>query len=205
MNKNFEPEFGVDSDRDYRDGLNNAARTNSESSNDTIIAADPTADAPSELPLHPAQPAAEPDDAGVARAELHPVEWPAPPLSSALSGDRDAARELEDFARFVAAMREKDYGDWMRRANVYWEALRDNLLRIANPRDTLVIEAELGRLKNEIQYRPNWDIAETQKDVVKKALELRRYFGGDDSIDIHDLEISTSVSKCMGDDFEVVH
>ena len=179
-NQNFESEFGIDSDRDYRNGLNNAARP--------VPDFDRAVEAPADLPLHPEQAAPEPNDAGAARSELHPVDYPVVPLST----DTNAVRELGDFAKFVAAMREKDYGDWMRRANVYWAALRDNLLRNANAGEVKHIEMELARLKEEIQYRPNWKIAETQRTVVTKALELRRRFGGGETMDIHDLELSTA-------------
>jgi hypothetical protein len=173
-------------ERDFHSGLNNAERTVPD---DDLTAGERM----SELPLHPQVSAAEPADAGAARAELIPLEHPVPPKSQ----DQSSIHALEQFAAFIAAMKEQDYGDWMRRANVYWEQLRLNLLGSSNERD--YIERELGGLKKIIQYTPNWKVLETQRAVIDKVLEMRRHFGGGEEINIHDLDISTSAQTPITD------
>ena len=149
-------------------------------------------EAPWELPLHPLQNAPEPDNAGVASQVLHPVAYPAPIAAYGT----DAIDELEDFARYVGAMTEKDYGDWMRRVNLYFAHLRTDLISITHEKDNYVNE-QLARIQRCIQYTPTFEIAETRRQVLEIAMELRKYFGGHGEVDLHNLQVSTidSVKK----------
>ena len=167
-------------DRDFHSGLNNADRPVAED--------DSQVESIANLPLHPSVQASDTENAGAARSELAPVEFPTPSLKH----DQSSLHALEEFVSFVAAMKEKDYGDWMRRANVYWDQLRLNLLSSSNERD--YIERQLADLKKIIQYTPNWQVLETQRAVIEKVLGMRRHFGGGEEINIHDLELSTSMT-----------
>jgi hypothetical protein len=120
---------------------------------------------------------------------LHPVDEHAIVLTNP---NQSSLQSLEEFASFIAAMKEQDYGDWMRRANVYCDQLRVSLLASSNERD--YIERQLAAMKKIIQYTPNWQVLETQRSVIDKVLEMRRHFGGGDELNIHDLDISTSMS-----------
>ena len=156
-------------ERDYHSGLNNADRPVPDG--DGVNQVEPLAN----IPLHPLVPSAE----SPGQAQSH---------------DQDSVHALGEFAAFVGAMKEKDYGDWMRRANVYWDQLRLKLLSNGELSDRGYVERQLSDLKKIIQYTPNWQVLETQRAVIEKVLEMRRHFGGGAEIDIHDLELSTSMT-----------
>ncbi len=171
--------FNSDADRNFKSGLDN--------SRSPAVEDDAAIQAPADLPLHPLKAAPQPDDAGVEREHLHPVDFPAPPSPY----ETDVVAELEDFAGYIAAMKEEDYGDWMRRANMYWMNLKESLLRGA-PDQAEYVERELGRMKETIQFCPTFQILETQRRVIEMALEMRQHLGGEGEFDLHKFQVSTA-------------
>jgi hypothetical protein len=92
---------------------------------------------------------------------------------------------VDEFCRQIVCATEGDYGDWMRRANLYWMELVEALGQ--QSRDaTELLEA----MRVMIQYQPDFQLIETRKRIVAMALDLRRELTGPDPWghvpDLHD-------------------
>lgn len=138
--------------------------------------------------LHPDRAAEEPRDAGVDRSRLHPVDIP-PPAPRARTRE-EILHALDDFGGRIVSLAEGDYGDWMRRANLYWHRLAE-ALSIAD-RQTQRMLLELHRI---IQYNPNFLIHSTRKKVIDQVLAIREHLGGRGDLDPHDYGVSTVGKK----------
>ena len=140
------------------------------------------------LPLHPLTPAPEPDNAGVASQLLHPVTFPRPVLAY----NHDVVSVLEDFAYYVAAINEQDYGDWMRRVNVYLNHLRLDMMGQTGESAGFV-ESMFKQIQVKLQYAPNFSIPETRTAVLTVIMEMRKVFGAESEMDLHRLGLSSEV------------
>ena len=162
----------LDLDRDFPHGLNNEKRPLC-----------PVVERMEEKPysLHPQAGSEDPCDAGVARKRLRPTAQP-PPRACAADSD-EKLRVVDDFCARLATIAEGDYGDWMRRANLYWYELRDALGD--QPPDVWDL---MQAMHIQIQYQPDFRLIETRRRVVAMALDLRRQLerGAEIELDLHD-------------------
>lgn len=79
----------------------------------------------------------------------------------------DSISAIELFAFQLAAALTKDYGDWMRDANLYLWELHQYL------KDESAVQDHLARLHYLIQYTPNWQPIQTCRDAIRIAIEMR--------------------------------
>jgi hypothetical protein len=157
--------------RDFLTGLDNTHRSYDESLTETDS-------------IHPAHFSPEPHDAGVERSHLKSAEDVAPPaVYTNTLGDKIEA--VEQFAHLIARFTEEDYGDWMRRANMYWWHLREALSDAPGPVRQLMYE-----MHRVIQYCPDFRVVETQRRVVRLTLKIRKLLGGIGEIGVQDLGLS---------------
>lgn len=139
--------------------------------------------------IHPDQAAPEPLAAGVEREHLIPVDAP-PPHAYAASPD-ERVQAIDDFVMRVASISEGEYGDWMRRATVYWWHLTDALYSVENPRVGAIL-AEMNRI---IEFNPNFLILETSRKVIAMALEIRGLLGAPMSLNEAPVSIASQTSE----------
>ncbi|MCM2282164.1 MAG: hypothetical protein NDI61_09995 [Bdellovibrionaceae bacterium] len=150
--------------------------------------------------VHPDNPPEEPHDAGAAREKLLPVDVPPPATrvegTSDNSSDNNAEklRVLDDFGGRIMSLDEEDFGDWMRRANVYWHRLMQAFAD--EDRQTHQHLAEIHRL---IQYNPSFRLQDTRRRVIDLVLAMRERFndrlGRHETLDPHDYAVSTAGSQ----------
>ena len=77
---------------------------------------------------------------------------------------------IEKFVRNISSIFENDYGDFMRKANLYLNQLEDELRPLANHK----IELKLSEMKLYIQYAPNWNMEATRKSICADISELEK-------------------------------
>lgn len=65
------------------------------------------------------------------------------------------------FLKQIKSIDDTDYGDFMRRANLYLNELQEEEPSALNP----VIADRIEAMKNYIQYHPNWDIESTRRNI----------------------------------------
>lgn len=70
--------------------------------------------------------------------------------------------EIKKFFTLYEGIKECDYGDFMRRANSYIVRMYDSDLLCQSKKTNLLLE----KMKYVIQYRPNWDIEKTKREVT---------------------------------------
>lgn len=133
--------------------------------------------------LHPLKKPEEPLDAGAPRSVLRPVETPPPSRYAARGGNEIQA--LEEFAGRLAEIVEQEYGDWMRRANLYFLELATALSRAPDE-----IRARLFELHMLIQYCPNFKILETSREAIRIAMEMRKGLGAQSDLGPPDFGLS---------------
>jgi hypothetical protein len=121
--------------------------------------------------LHPAHEAAEPKHAGVERSRLNPVDVPPPNAHASNRAERVEA--VCDFVGRIAVISDGEYGDWSRRATLYWWHLTEALHGENNPgiRNTL---QEMMRI---IEFNPDFRILETSRKVTQLAMNIREMLG----------------------------
>lgn len=161
-------------ERDFLTGLNNEIRERSYGPRQP----DATGLLSDELPLHPPHGAPEPWDAGVERVHLHPVATP-PPSPYAQSRE-EKLKAIDDFCFCLTSIVEEEYGDWMRRANIYLLDLTEALHGEGRKVQKLLYEIQMI-----IQLLPDFRIAETCRSVVKIAMRIREAMGAPSEIDWH--------------------
>lgn len=143
--------------------------------------------------------APEPDDAGTPRVRLQPVEPPPSPRT------RDKVRAVYEFCERIVSITDDDYGDWMRRANLYWLILAQVVSEtpgevshetspdmLAAPLDNVSSEVLLllAELHDIIQYHPNWHLVETRRLAVQMALKIAEALGAE-PVDMHRFAVET--------------
>lgn len=96
----------------------------------------------------------------VGDATLHPTATPTAVLS-------DPVHALGLFFEEIQNDTETDYGDFMRRANLYINDLMESLHR--NP---AAVE-KLHEMKGYLQFSPDWNIESTRKRLLCDALLLK--------------------------------
>jgi hypothetical protein len=79
-------------------------------------------------------------------------------------------RALENFARNISLVFEDDYGDFMRKVNLYLDQLESELRPLANPE----IELKLSVMKSYIQYTPSWNVDATRRNIFADISELEK-------------------------------
>lgn len=72
------------------------------------------------------------------------------------------------FLKQIKSIDDTDYGDFMRRANLYLNELQDESPSVANP----VIAERIQAMKQYVQYKPNWDIESTRQNIEADAENL---------------------------------
>jgi hypothetical protein len=159
--------------RDFLTGLDNAHRPHDEELTESDS-------------IHPILPAPEPDDAGVERSHLRSAEDVAPPAVYTRNA-KDRIEAVEQFAHLIAQLTEEDYGDWMRRANMYWWHLREAVSDESGPVRRLMYE-----MHRVIQYCPDFRLLETQRRVVGLALQIRKALGGKGDLGVKDFGLALS-------------
>ena len=65
------------------------------------------------------------------------------------------------FLKQVKSIDETDYGDFMRKANLYLNELKEEKSTVENP----VIADRIVAMQKYIQYHPNWDIPSTLEQI----------------------------------------
>lgn len=127
--------------------------------------------------LHPDQAAVEPRDTGVERAQLHPTQVP-PPWPYAKTR-QERIQAIEDFNGRISSISDSEYGDWMRRANMYWWHLVESL----HGEEDANIRRTLEEIHRVIQYNPDFSILETSRKVIALSQKIERLLGGEASLE----------------------
>lgn len=65
------------------------------------------------------------------------------------------------FLKHIRSIDETDYGDFMRKANLYLNELKEEPSAAENP----VIAERIEAMQKYIQYHPNWDIPTTREQI----------------------------------------
>lgn len=77
---------------------------------------------------------------------------------------------VDDFLKEVMAIDDTDYGDFMRKANLYFNHLQEVLWPWANDE----IKMKLAEMHDYIQYEPSWDIPSTAQKILRDARLLKQ-------------------------------
>ena len=88
---------------------------------------------------------------------IHPEQLP-PPMPFAQSNDQKV-QAVTDYIGRIASISESDYGDWMRRANLYWLTLVEALHGVGKPG----VQESLQEMASVIEFNPNFRILETSR------------------------------------------
>ena len=80
---------------------------------------------------------------------------------------------IEKFKQDICEILDSDYGDFMRKANVYLQSLKAAGKARANPE----IEKRIAEMQLYIQYFPNWNVDSTRSRILKDAEALRTSWG----------------------------
>lgn len=72
------------------------------------------------------------------------------------------------FLKQIKSIDDTDYGDFMRRANLYINELQEDSATVANP----IIADRIEAMKQYVQYHPNWDIESTREYIETDAENL---------------------------------
>lgn len=134
--------------------------------------------------LHPDHSAQEPLDAGTPRTQLHPTEVP-PPWAYARTRD-ERVQAIEEFNGRLLSMSDSEYGDWMRRANMYWWHLVQSLHGEKNPK----VRQTLEDLHRVIQFNPDFSILETSRKAIVLTQIIEKLLGVDAALE--DMPISVA-------------
>jgi hypothetical protein len=121
--------------------------------------------------LHPAQAAPEPKHAGVERSKLNPVDVPPPNAHASTRDERIEA--VCDFVGRISGISDGEFGDWQRRANLYWWHLTDALSGEHHP----AIRNALQEMIQIIEFNPDFRILETSRKVLQLAMSIREILG----------------------------
>ena len=84
------------------------------------------------------------------------------------------ATDIDFFIYDFAAIEDTDYGDFMRKANHLLVDLDEKLYETA-PAE---VKSLLDKMKNEIQYHPNWEKDSTREDILQLAEKLKHLSEG---------------------------
>jgi hypothetical protein len=105
---------------------------------------------------------------------------------------------IEDFIVRITHEDEDDYGDWMRRANLYWWDLVERLyvICLAPPR---VVRRGLVQMHELFQYTPDFQRVETERAVVEIALRIRKSLGATHDLDPHVFDVSMTEATPVGE------
>jgi hypothetical protein len=76
------------------------------------------------------------------------------------------------FIRKISEIDEAEYGDFMRKANLYLNILISTLFRYSPPK----VKKILQELQFIIQYQPNWDIEKTLPQIYARANLIKKYY-----------------------------
>lgn len=101
----------------------------------------------------------------VGDGHLHPALSP----EGEFERPRDDEQAIELFIERIGAVDDFDYGDYMRRVNIYILELRDQL----HHRGTEILQ-RLDELQYEVQFVPEWSTESTRPLVARAAEDLRR-------------------------------
>ncbi len=115
----------------------------------------------------------------------------APPSRASTAGEW--RRALDEFGGQVAGLVEDDYGDWMRRANLYWHRLAEALSD--TDRET---QRRLSEIHRVIQYNPSFLVQKTRRKAIDLVLSLREHLGGRGDQEPRDFAASTEIQPLEG-------
>src|SRR3954466_14223447 len=106
--------------------------------------------------MHPSEVAEEPKHAGVhAKARDESIE------------------AVRDFIGRVSSIQEGEYGDWQRRALLYWWHLVDALYNEPIP----MVHQVMRDMSDIIEYHPTFLILETNRKIVEQAMKILEALG----------------------------
>ncbi len=74
------------------------------------------------------------------------------------------------FIRKISEINEEDYGDFMRKANLYLNILKKSIFRYSSPQ----VKKILQELQYIIQFHPNWDIDTTLPKIYARANLIKK-------------------------------
>jgi hypothetical protein len=77
-------------------------------------------------------------------------------------------REIETFETKVKSLVEYDYGDFMRKSNMYLNRLLENFKQLSDEQRTVFLQ-----LKSELQFAPVRDIDVVTEKVLAKTKQLK--------------------------------
>lgn len=77
------------------------------------------------------------------------------------------SRDIEQFINDVKSIDDFDYGDFMRRANLYLNHLRENL-DPTEPR----IKDKLNEMQKYLQFISSWDVEPTRRKIIADAMSI---------------------------------
>ncbi len=72
--------------------------------------------------------------------------------------------DIEQFINDINSIDDLDYGDFMRRANLYLNHLNENLRPFNQD-----IKKKLSEMQYYLQFVSNWDVESTRKRIIKDA------------------------------------
>lgn len=73
-----------------------------------------------------------------------------------------------NFLKQIESIEDLDYGDFMRKANLYLNELLENEEIAQNP----ILLARVEAMQKYIQFQPNWDIESTREQIHVDAENL---------------------------------
>ncbi len=85
---------------------------------------------------------------------------------------------IENFIQITHAIEEGDYGDFMRRANLYFQNLGDALEPTRNKKAKSLLE----EMKNYLQFNPDREMSTTKFRLENDAKKLNQFLEADSAM-----------------------
>jgi hypothetical protein len=92
---------------------------------------------------------------------------------------------IDDFIFRTSHIDDDDYGDWMRRANLYWWDLLGVLKDVPESLNFL-----MQQMHEHFQFNPDFNLIDTRIGVLETALEMREILGTRIPLDAHSFDLS---------------
>ncbi len=102
---------------------------------------------------------------------LHPDHIAPEPMH--LSTNAEKIEAVADFIDRITGISDGEFGDWQRRATLYWWHLTDALHSESNPK----IKNTLQKMIGIIEFNPDFRILETCRKITELAMSIREELG----------------------------